>query len=111
MIMNARIPSLPHPREPIVKCLPAHHWIRRRDFREDWSSQIATFLERVGLDLGPKGQRGRLGRAKQSNSPIRRTAEQKHRRGKALICAGHSEESGLLRQSCWLGAVGRAGEG
>ena len=72
---------------------------------------MATFLEKVGLDVGPKGQRGRLGRAKQSNGPIRRMAEQKHRSRKASICAGRSKESGLLRQSCWLGAVGQAGEG
>lgn len=62
-------PQSPTPRKPVVKHLP-----ERRDFRADWGSQTATSMERVGLDTGPKSQRGRLGRAKWSNSPIRRNS-------------------------------------
>lgn len=104
----------PHSRTPESQLLNVYQHIT--GFREETSERTGVvrwphFWRGVGLDLGPRDQRGRLGRAKRSNSPIRRTAEQKHRHGKALICAGHSEESGLLRQSCWLGAAGQAGEG
>ena len=35
---------------------------------------MGAFLERVGLDIGPKDQRGRLGRANWGNSRIRRNS-------------------------------------
>lgn len=35
---------------------------------------MAAFLERVGLDIGPEDQRGRLGRANWSDSRIRRNS-------------------------------------
>lgn len=67
-------PHSPTPREPVVKLLRAQYWVQRGDFREDWSSQMGAFLERVGLDIGPKDQRGRLGRANWGNSRIRRNS-------------------------------------
>lgn len=58
-------------------------------------SEGATFIGNVGLDIGPKSQRGRLGRGSSTLFLSGRTAGAKHRGGKGSICAGNSEESGL----------------